>query len=98
MTEYALMLAAIAVVVYAIYAAKGNNIGSLASGIEFRRMRKETSRSTRKARRPESPRFSLADKQADTVLQVFAREDVAHDPLLAARIAKLREMAIRAGR
>jgi hypothetical protein len=28
---------------------------------------------------------------------VFAREDVAHDPLLAARIAKLREMAIRAG-
>ena len=59
MTEYALMLAAIAVVVYAIYAAKGNNIGSLASGIEFRRMRKETSRSTRRARRPESRRLAF---------------------------------------
>jgi Flp pilus assembly pilin Flp len=59
MTEYALMLAVIAVVVYAIYAAKGNNIGSLASGIEFRRMRRETSHSTRRARRPESRRLAF---------------------------------------
>ena len=74
MTEYALMLAAIAVVVYAIYAAKGNNIGSLASGIEFRRMRKETSPSDAQSATAgiETPRFSLADKQADLVLQVFA--------------------------
>jgi Flp pilus assembly pilin Flp len=34
MTEYALILAAIAVVVYGVYAAMGNNIGSLASGID----------------------------------------------------------------
>ena len=32
MTEYALILAAIAVVVYGAYAAMGNNIGSLANG------------------------------------------------------------------
>jgi Flp pilus assembly pilin Flp len=34
MTEYALILAAIAVVVYGTYAAMGNNIGSLASGVD----------------------------------------------------------------
>ena len=34
MTEYALILAAIAVVVYGVYAAMGNNIGSLASGVD----------------------------------------------------------------
>jgi Flp pilus assembly pilin Flp len=34
MTEYALILAAIAVVVYGVYAAMGNNIGTLASGID----------------------------------------------------------------
>jgi len=34
MTEYALILAAIAVVVYGAYAAMGNNIGTLASGID----------------------------------------------------------------
>ena len=34
MTEYALILAAIAVVVYGVYAAMGNNIGSLANGID----------------------------------------------------------------
>jgi Flp pilus assembly pilin Flp len=34
MTEYALILAAIAVVVYGTYRALGNNIGSLASGID----------------------------------------------------------------
>jgi len=34
MTEYALILAAIAVVVYGVYAAMGNNIGSLSSGID----------------------------------------------------------------
>jgi Flp pilus assembly pilin Flp len=34
MTEYALILAAIAVVVYGVYAAMGNNIGSLATGID----------------------------------------------------------------
>ena len=34
MTEYALILAAIAVVVYGAYAAMGNNIGTLANGID----------------------------------------------------------------
>jgi Flp pilus assembly pilin Flp len=34
MTEYALILAAIAVVVYGVYAAVGNSIGSLASGVD----------------------------------------------------------------
>ena len=34
MTEYALILAAIAVVVYGVYAAMGNNIGSLASHVD----------------------------------------------------------------
>jgi Flp pilus assembly pilin Flp len=34
MTEYALILAAIAAVVYGAYAAMGNNIGSLANGID----------------------------------------------------------------
>jgi Flp pilus assembly pilin Flp len=34
MTEYALILAAIAVVVDGVYAAMGNNIGSLASGVD----------------------------------------------------------------
>ena len=34
MTEYALILAAIAVVVYGVYAAMGNNIGTLANGID----------------------------------------------------------------
>jgi Flp pilus assembly pilin Flp len=34
MTEYALILAAIAVVVYGAYAIMGNNIGSLASGVD----------------------------------------------------------------
>lgn len=34
MTEYALILAAIAVVVYAAYAAMGNNIGTLANGVD----------------------------------------------------------------
>ena len=34
MTEYALILAAIAVVVYGTYAILGNNIGSLASGVD----------------------------------------------------------------
>jgi len=34
MTEYALILAAIAVVVYGAYHAMGNNIGTLASGID----------------------------------------------------------------
>jgi Flp pilus assembly pilin Flp len=34
MTEYALILAAIAVVVYGAYAAMGNNIGSLATGVD----------------------------------------------------------------
>ena len=34
MTEYALILAAIAVVVYGTYRALGNNIGSLANGID----------------------------------------------------------------
>ena len=34
MTEYALILAAIAVVVYGTYRVLGNNIGSLASGID----------------------------------------------------------------
>lgn len=34
MTEYALILAAIAVVVYGTYAALGNNIGSLANGVD----------------------------------------------------------------
>ena len=34
MTEYALILAAIAVVVYGAYKAMGNNIGSLASGVD----------------------------------------------------------------
>ena len=33
MTEYALILAAIAVVVYGVYRVLGNNIGSLASGV-----------------------------------------------------------------
>jgi Flp pilus assembly pilin Flp len=34
MTEYALILAAIAVVVYGTYKALGNNIGSLANGVD----------------------------------------------------------------
>ena len=34
MTEYALILAAIAVVVYGAYAEMGNNIGTLANGID----------------------------------------------------------------
>lgn len=34
MTEYALILAAIAVAVYATYQALGNSIGSLASGVD----------------------------------------------------------------
>jgi Flp pilus assembly pilin Flp len=34
MTEYALILAAVAVAVYGTYAVMGNNIGSLANGIE----------------------------------------------------------------
>jgi Flp pilus assembly pilin Flp len=34
MTEYALMLAAIAVAVYGTYRVLGNNIGSLASGVD----------------------------------------------------------------
>ena len=34
MTEYALILAAIAIVVYSAYALMGNNIGSLASGVD----------------------------------------------------------------
>ena len=34
MTEYALILAAIAVAVYGTYAILGNNIGSLASGVD----------------------------------------------------------------
>ena len=34
MTEYALILAAIAVVVYGAYAAMGNNIGTLANGVD----------------------------------------------------------------
>ena len=34
MTEYALILAAIAVVVYGTYRALGNNIGSLATGVD----------------------------------------------------------------
>jgi Flp pilus assembly pilin Flp len=34
MTEYALILAAVAVVVYDAYALMGNNIGSLASGVD----------------------------------------------------------------
>jgi Flp pilus assembly pilin Flp len=34
MTEYALILAAIAVVVYGTYRALGNNIGSLANGVD----------------------------------------------------------------
>ncbi len=34
MTEYALILAAIAVVVYGAYRAMGNSIGSLANGID----------------------------------------------------------------
>jgi Flp pilus assembly pilin Flp len=34
MTEYALILAAIAVVVYGTYRVLGNNIGSLASGVD----------------------------------------------------------------
>jgi len=34
MTEYALILAAIAVVVYGVYAAVANNIGSLATGVD----------------------------------------------------------------
>ena len=34
MTEYALILAAIAVVVYGTYAILGNSIGSLASGVD----------------------------------------------------------------
>jgi Flp pilus assembly pilin Flp len=34
MTEYALILAAIAVVVYGVYKALGNNIATLASGID----------------------------------------------------------------
>ena len=34
MTEYALILAAIGVVVYGVYAAMGNNIGSLANGVD----------------------------------------------------------------
>jgi len=34
MTEYALLLAAIAVVVYGAYRLMGNDIGSLASGVD----------------------------------------------------------------
>lgn len=34
MTEYALILAAIAVVVYGTYVVLGNSIGSLASGVD----------------------------------------------------------------
>ena len=34
MTEYALILAAIAVVVYGAYAVMGNNISTLASGVD----------------------------------------------------------------
>jgi Flp pilus assembly pilin Flp len=34
MTEYALILAAIAVVVYGVYAAMGNNIATMASGVD----------------------------------------------------------------
>jgi Flp pilus assembly pilin Flp len=34
MTEYALILAAIAIVVYGVYRVLGNNIGSLASGVD----------------------------------------------------------------
>jgi Flp pilus assembly pilin Flp len=34
MTEYALILAAIAIVVYGTYRVLGNNIGSLASGVD----------------------------------------------------------------
>jgi Flp pilus assembly pilin Flp len=34
MTEYALILAAIAVVVYGVYAVMGNNISTLASGVD----------------------------------------------------------------
>jgi Flp pilus assembly pilin Flp len=34
MTEYALILAAIAVVVYGVYKALGNNIATLASGVD----------------------------------------------------------------
>jgi Flp pilus assembly pilin Flp len=34
MTEYALILAAIAVVVYGVYAVMGNNIATLASGVD----------------------------------------------------------------
>jgi Flp pilus assembly pilin Flp len=34
MTEYALILAAVAVAVYGAYAVMGNNIGTLASGID----------------------------------------------------------------
>ena len=34
MTEYALILAAIAVVVYGTYRALGNNIGSLSNGVD----------------------------------------------------------------
>jgi Flp pilus assembly pilin Flp len=34
MTEYALILAAIAVVVYGVYRVLSNNIGSLASGVD----------------------------------------------------------------
>jgi Flp pilus assembly pilin Flp len=34
MTEYALILAAIAIVVYGTYRALGNNIGSLATGVD----------------------------------------------------------------
>ena len=34
MTEYALILAAIAIVVYGTYKVLGNNIGTLASGID----------------------------------------------------------------
>jgi Flp pilus assembly pilin Flp len=34
MTEYALILAAIAVVVYGTYQVLGNNIGSVASGVD----------------------------------------------------------------
>jgi Flp pilus assembly pilin Flp len=33
MTEYALVLAAVAVAVYGVYRALGNNIGSLANGV-----------------------------------------------------------------
>jgi Flp pilus assembly pilin Flp len=34
MTEYALIMAAVAVAVYGTYRALGNNIGSLASGVD----------------------------------------------------------------